>query len=76
MWCAEDRTMDANRCIVRLAAAVLFAPAIALMVVSLIHARDARVIVEWPSRTDPSRSLQETIDGAPEGGVVRILAGV
>jgi hypothetical protein len=68
--------MDANRCIVRLAAAVLFAPAIALMVVSLIHARDARVIVEWPSRTDPSRSLQETIDGAPEGVVVRILAGV
>lgn len=34
--------------------------------------RTDRIVFEWPSRIDPSRSLQSVVDEAPTGSVIRI----
>jgi len=59
-----------------LCTAMVFVPLTGLIVAGLAQTRDDRPILEWPSRIDPSLSLQSVIDNAPNGAVVRILTGV
>lgn len=43
-----------------------------LMAAGFAQTRDDRIVFEWPSRIDPSRSLQSVVDEAPSGSVIRI----
>jgi hypothetical protein len=49
--------------------------AASLIAVGLAQPRDERLVLEWPSRIDPSRSLQDVVDEAAHGGVIRIRPG-
>lgn len=46
--------------------------AASLMAIGFAQPGDERVVLEWPSRTNPARSLQQVVDEAPDGSVVRI----
>lgn len=69
-------TLIAKRSLLGLCIALMFAPLTGRIVSGLAQTRDDRPILEWPSRADPSLSLQEVIDNAPAGAVVRVLSGV
>jgi hypothetical protein len=45
---------------------------VTLTLAALAQTPDDHVVFDWPSRLDPSRTLQDTVDAAPDGSVVRI----
>lgn len=47
-----------------------------LIVVGFAQPRDERIVLEWPSRIDPTRSLQDVVDDATHGSVIRIRPGI